>query len=409
MACMDILAEFAKEKRKAGLAGEDRNAKLLYLAATSRLTASPVNIVLQGLSAAGKSYTVKTVLRFFPPYACIEFTSMSEKALVYFQDPLCNRMIYIAEAPGMDDDFLNYVVRTLLSEKQIIYYTVQKNLEGQLLTVEKRVPGPTGLLTTTTRFSLHPENATRCLFLQADDSPEQTARILAECFEVSERRCEVDFERWHALQDWLAGAVLEATIPFRKAIYQNIPPAAVRLRRDAGVLQILIQTHAILHQKNRQIDARGRVIAELADYAAVYDLVADLMAEQAATGASSSDLEFFELVKNAAVQDEDGEAYVTTGAMEKALNRDRTRALRRLGKLAKAGYLIKDTKRREHRYYVAADLPGGAVPVLPAPELVAAWIAENPDQPDPAPVPPAPREPGEEPETEPVPVDGMAF
>jgi hypothetical protein len=82
--------------------------------------------------------------------------------------------------------------------------------------------------------------------------------------------------------------------------------------------------------------------------------------------------------------------------------------LRRLGKLSKAGYLLKDTKRREHRYYIPDDLPGGAVPVLPAPELVAAWMAEPEEHQDPPPR--EPEEPGTLPEFQgPIPFDGMAF
>jgi hypothetical protein len=412
ISCQDILGEFAKDVKKAGLTGEERNARLLYLAVTSRLTAAPVNVVMQGPSAAGKSYTAKTVLKFFPPYACIDITSLSERALIYFQEPLCHRMIFIAEAPGMDAEFLNYIIRTLLSEKQIVHLSVQKGPEGQLQTIEQRIPGPTGMITTTTRFSLHPENATRSLFVQADDSPEQTARIVAECFEQNERQVEVEFERWHALQDWLAGATLVATIPFREAIYRNIPPAAVRLRRDAGVLQILISAHAILHQKSRNVDARGRVVATLADYAAVHELVADLIAEQASTGTIAIDLEFFDLVRASAVQDEQGEAYVTTSIMVRITKKSLSWILRCLGKLAKANYLAKDTTRPEHRFYIAENLPGGAVPVLPSPEVIERWIFENSAMNETVQenTRPNTREPSYEVEkTEATPFDGMAF
>jgi hypothetical protein len=48
----------------------------------------------------------------------------------------------------------------------------------------------------------------------------------------------------------------------------------------------LIQTHAILHQAHRERDDRGRVVATLDDYAAVYELTADLVA--AGVGASVS-------------------------------------------------------------------------------------------------------------------------
>ena len=53
-----------------GLVGENRAAKLVYLALTSRLFAEPVNIVVKGLSSSGKSYVVECVIRLFPPRRC---------------------------------------------------------------------------------------------------------------------------------------------------------------------------------------------------------------------------------------------------------------------------------------------------------------------------------------------------
>jgi len=44
---------------------------------------------------------------------------------------------------------------------------------------------------------------------------------------------------------------------------------------------MLIRAHALLHQTKRQKDSDGRVIAEIADYAVVRHLVADLVAEGA--------------------------------------------------------------------------------------------------------------------------------
>jgi hypothetical protein len=144
----------------------------------------------------------------------------------------------------------------------------------------------------------------------------------------------------------------------------------------------------------------------------VHELVADLMAEQAATGATASDLEFFGSVVNAAVTDEQSEAYVTTALMVSILKKDRVWMLRRLGKLAKAGYLNKDTKRREHRFYIAEDTPGGAVPILPAPETVATWMKDHEQDPAPAAVVKFPRRDTGDWQlvnTEDVPKDGAAI
>ena len=60
-----------------------------------------------------------------------------------------------------------------------------------------------------------------------------------------------------------------------------VPAVAVRLRRDFKTVLMLIRAHALLHQATRRKDTDGRIIAEIADYAAVRDLVADHVAEGA--------------------------------------------------------------------------------------------------------------------------------
>ena len=54
IACTDVLGLFEQEIAKR-LAGEERNAKLLYLGCTSRLMRKPMSIAIKGPSSAGKS------------------------------------------------------------------------------------------------------------------------------------------------------------------------------------------------------------------------------------------------------------------------------------------------------------------------------------------------------------------
>jgi hypothetical protein len=65
----DVLGHFANVLRGCGLVGEERLAKLLYLAVTSRLFAQPVSVAVKGPSSGGKSYSVEKVLSFFPAEA----------------------------------------------------------------------------------------------------------------------------------------------------------------------------------------------------------------------------------------------------------------------------------------------------------------------------------------------------
>src|SRR5229473_369986 len=63
----EILRCFAEDLELAGLAGEQRTAQIIYLAATSRLFPSPLSAAVKGPSSGGKSHTVQHALRFLPP------------------------------------------------------------------------------------------------------------------------------------------------------------------------------------------------------------------------------------------------------------------------------------------------------------------------------------------------------
>ena len=173
----DILGRFVTELSQAGLVGEDRNAKILYLALTTRLFDRPVSVAIKGPSSGGKSYTVEVVLKFFPTTAYWERTAMSDRALAYSDEDFSHRHLVIYEAAGMTSDFASYLIRSLLSEGRIRYELVEKTEDGMRpRLIEKE--GPTGLIVTTTATRLHPENETRLLSLAVKDTPEQTNAIL---------------------------------------------------------------------------------------------------------------------------------------------------------------------------------------------------------------------------------------
>src|SRR5262249_13659503 len=160
----DILTRFGKAIEGAGLVGETNNAKILYLALTSRLFEKPVSVAVKGVSAGGKSFTVESVLKFFPASAFFTRTEASAQSIAFSDEAFLHRSMVIFEAVGTEQDYLTYVIRTLLSENRLSYELPVKTPDGmkpQLLEKE----GPTGLITTTTAAKLHPENETRLLSL----------------------------------------------------------------------------------------------------------------------------------------------------------------------------------------------------------------------------------------------------
>ena len=355
----DILEALGKAVEGSGLVGEADNAKILYLALTSRLFERPVSIAIKGVSAGGKSYTVETVLKFFPNAAYFARTGMSEKALIYSEESFKHRFIILYEAAGMSSDMMSYIIRTLLSEGRIDYELVDKTASDGLLPKHIVKEGPIGLITTTTQARLHPENETRLLSLSVVDTKEQTKAVMKSL--AADRADLVDYVPWHLLQMRLAEGERRVEVPFAGQLADLIPPVAVRLRRDFKLLLTLVRAHALLHRETRGRDAQGRIIATVTDYGVVKSLVLKLFSE--GVGATVSDT-IRETVE--AVEGVGKEVSITT--LAKLLNLDKSAVTHRVRKAIERGFLVnrEEKKGLPARIEVLDPLPD-AQEILPDP------------------------------------------
>jgi hypothetical protein len=368
----DVLKRFVGDLHLCGVVGEDRTAKLIFLGVCSRVLEDPVSLAIKGVSSSGKSYTTETVLKFFPAVAYIEMTAMSEKALVYMKEPFSHRTIVLFEAVALreqrektESNLTAYFVRSLLSEGRLSYPVTQKDRDGNWVTKTIIKEGPTNLIITTTAVSLHGENETRLLSLPTNDTKDQTKAILLQL--AKGVHAEPDFGPWHALQTALVERAKHGVVvPFAGELAEQIPPVAVRLRRDFRSILRLIETHALLHEPHRDHDDEGRTIAAEEDYLVVRGLVADLLAE--GVGATVSDT-MRETVGAVAALGED----VTVTKVAELLQLDRSAAQRRLKAARERGYLVNTEERRGRpaRYGVGDPMPEEVV-LLPERALVTA-------------------------------------
>ena len=365
-----ILDRVAEEISKGGVAGETRNAKLLYLCLTSRLLDRPISVAVKGPSSGGKSFITDQVLSLFPSSAYYALSAMSERALAYSQESLEHRFLVIYEAAGMQGDFATYLLRSLLSEGCVRYETVEKTKDGLRSRLIER-EGPTGLLVTTTAVSLHPENETRLLSLTVTDSQEQTRKVL---LSLASEDCQPpDLGEWHALQVWLGHSVCAVTVPFARALAGAMPPVATRLRRDFTAVLNLIRSHALLHQASRERDDKGRVVATLKDYEVVRELVADLLAEGVDATVPKTLRQTVAAV--VALTGESRECPTTVTAVARRLGLDKSAALRRVRVAVDKGYLenLEDRKGREAKLVCGASLPADQS-ILPPPDELSALL-----------------------------------
>lgn len=331
----DILAALDDSLARRGVVGEQRAARLIYLATTSRFSPRPTSIAVKGPSSGGKSFVTEQVLQHFPASAYYALSGMSERALAYSEEPLEHRMLVLYEAQGMSSDFATYLIRSLLSEGRIRYEVVEKTKDGLRPRLIER-EGPTGLITTTTAVHLHPENETRLLSIPVTDTRDQTRLILLAQSQDRVTDDAEDLEQWHALQDWLAGAEHRVSIPFARRLAEQIPAVAVRQRRDFATLLSLVKAHAVLHQVTRDRDADGRVVATVEDYGAVRALVADLF--EVAVQATVSDTTR-ETVAAVGKLVRTTPAGVSIGSVAAVLHVDKSTASRRVAVAVEDGYL----------------------------------------------------------------------
>ena len=265
----DLLDRAALALDSLGYVGEEAIKRLVYLIATSRLLARPLSGILMAPSGAGKSDLLDKLTLLLPSEA-VEYLSRVTPAALYYagEDCLRHKLVLVDEQAGASE--ADYAIRTLQTKG---FLRLAAPVSGSVERFEAR--GPIALLSGTTRADLNAENLSRVLELPLDDSPDQTRRIQAaqRTAWTGAEPAPVDLLLWQDAQRVLEP--LELVIPFAKEL--QFPARTTRDRREQQKLLTLVATHALLHQRQRERDARGRVIAIVADYAAIHRLLVEVM------------------------------------------------------------------------------------------------------------------------------------
>ena len=111
--------------------------------------------------------------------------------------------------------------------------------------------GPTNLIISTTSVSLHGENETRMLSLPSNDSKAQTRAVMLQS-SADGNAPKPTSPNGTTCSGGSPPATARWSIPYAACVAANIPPVAVRLRRDWNAVRSLIRAHALLHQLNRK-------------------------------------------------------------------------------------------------------------------------------------------------------------
>jgi DNA primase len=256
-----LLDRILEDFHKCGIVGEETNTLVGYLAAVSRHLDSPLAVVVQSSSAAGKSSLMDAVLAFVPEEERIQFSAMTGQSLYYMGEmDLKHKVLAVVEEEGASR--ASYALKLLQSEGTLSIASTGKDPStGKLVTHQYKVEGPVMIFLTTTAIDLDEELLNRCLVLSVNEDREQTQAIhklqreqqtLEGLFSRRERERIVKI---HRNAQRLLKPVFVAN-PYANEL--TFPDNRTRMRRDHIKYLTLIRVIALLHQHQRPINtARG--------------------------------------------------------------------------------------------------------------------------------------------------------
>ncbi len=262
----NLLQRIAADFDACGLVGEPTNKLTAYLACVSRLLASPLAVLVQSSSAAGKTSLMDAVLAFMPEEARIRYSAMTGQSLYYMgQTDLKHRILALAEEEGAAR--ASYALKLLQSDGELTMAATGKDPQsGALVTQEYHVEGPVMLMLTTTAIDIDEELMNRCLVLTVDEGRQQTEAIHARQRErrtlagllARQNKHDIHARHRHAQRLLKPLAVVN---PYAEQLSFHARHA--RARRDHEKYLTLIDAIALLHQHQRpvrQAQAGGQAI-----------------------------------------------------------------------------------------------------------------------------------------------------
>jgi DNA primase len=263
----DLIERIVSDLHALGVVGEHTNLMAAYLAAVSRKLDTPLAVLIQSTSAAGKSALMDAVLSLMPEEECLRYSAMTGQSLYYLgENNLSHKILAISEEEGVRQ--AAYALKLLQSEGTLtIASTAKDETSGNLVTKQYSVRGPVMLMLTTTAIDVDEELLNRCLVLSVNESREQTAAIharqrhkqtLAGLLQGAEK--EAIQALHHNAQRLLSSVAVVNPYADRLSFLSD----KTRTRRDHMKYLTLIRAIALLHQHQREVKTvqhRGQALA----------------------------------------------------------------------------------------------------------------------------------------------------
>jgi DNA primase catalytic core len=261
-----LLDRIVEDFARCGVVGEETNKLVGYLGVVSRHLDSPLAVIVQSSSAAGKSSLMEAVLAFLPDEQRVQYSAMTGQSLFYMgETDLKHKVLAIVEEEGAHS--ASYALKLLQSEGVLTIASTGKDPNsGRHITHQYRVEGPVMIFLTTTAIQLDEELLNRCMVLSVNEEREQTQAIHrvqreAQTLEGLLRRRDRDaILAVHRNAQRLLKP-MSVVNPYARELTFN--DGQTRTRRDHTKYLTLIRSIALLHQWQRprkMVEHRGRPV-----------------------------------------------------------------------------------------------------------------------------------------------------
>jgi DNA primase len=261
-----LLDRIVEDFALCGVVGEETNKLVGYLGVVSRQLESPLAIIVQSSSAAGKSSLMEAVLAFLPDEQRVQYSAMTGQSLFYMGEAdLKHKVLAIVEEEGVHS--AAYALKLLQSEGVLTIASTGKDPNtGRHVTHQYRVEGPVMIFLTTTAIDLDEEMLNRCMVLTVNEDREQTKAIhrvqrQAQTVEGLLRRQDRNtILTVHRNAQRLLKPV-PVVNPYAPGL--TFQDSQTRTRRDHMKYLTLIRSVALLHQHQRPrktVEHRGRTV-----------------------------------------------------------------------------------------------------------------------------------------------------
>lgn len=329
----ELLAAF----RRAGLVGEERNALVAYLVATSRFLEKPLCVFVKGPSGVGKNFLTDTVLGFLPSTGVQRLTSSSTRSWNYLGKKLAHKVLYVKERNEAAGSM--HPTRLLISEKELIH-TVTVKKRGHFVTERRVTKGPIASISTTTQDRVEVDDETRHISIWLDETPEQTARIMEAAVEKQSPLNPKEKKVWQIVQHHIekrVGFSVELPIWFKNVV-SHVRNDNLWARRYFLAFVQACKTVALIRSFGRKKTSRKKTITVRFSDFAIAALIFNPVFEHSIDRADDEDMETQKQVRRIASRKNGG---VRANDLAEEMGVSPDHAYRLLRKAASAGTIFR--------------------------------------------------------------------